>query len=169
VPSSNLALAPDVLALVNQAGPRTVLDIGPGNGKYALLIREYLNDPPEVIDAIEAEPSYVARFPWLACLYDDVRVGDGAALTEEELAGYDLVMLLDVIEHIEHDRALKLLDRCAGRVAIVTPVDYFKQHVEGVPSEDHISHWTLEEFRAMPRFEVGYENLGGIVVLLGPR
>lgn len=169
MPTSNLALAPVALTLIANLGARSVLDIGPGFGKYGLLIREYLNHPPDRIDAIEAEPTYVERFTWLGSVYDNVRVGDGASLTAAELAPYDLVLLFDSLEHIEKERALALLDRCPGYVAVVTPEEFFEQHVEGVPSEDHVSHWTAAEFAAMPRCTVAYTHLGAVVALLEPK
>lgn len=169
MPSSNIALALDCIALVDQVPHDTVLDIGPGHGKYGLLLREYLNVPIVRLDAIEAEASYVARFPWLECIYDRVVVGDGSDMHEVDLDPYDVVMLYDVIEHIKKAAALELLDRIRGCVCIVTPVEFFTQHVDGVPSEDHVSHWTVDEFAAMSRCEVLYESHGGVICRLGPR
>jgi ribosomal protein RSM22 (predicted rRNA methylase) len=64
MPSSNLVLAPSILAMAAEVKPRRILDVGPGNGKYGLLVREYL-PPLEELVAVEAEPRYVDSFPWL--------------------------------------------------------------------------------------------------------
>ena len=169
MPTSNLAIAIDALNMIEQVPHTGILDIGPGHGKYGLLIREYLTDKPIRMDCIEAEPTYLVKFHWLKCLYDNILLGGGAELTEEAFDVYDVVILFDVIEHIEKEKALAMLERIRGRVMITTPEDFFEQHVEGVPSEDHISHWTTAEFQAMPRCEVAYENIGGVIVRLGPR
>jgi 2-polyprenyl-3-methyl-5-hydroxy-6-metoxy-1,4-benzoquinol methylase len=169
MPTSNLALALDAVTLVHEVKHDWILDIGPGYGRYGLLLRELLNVKPERLDAIEAEITYLEKFRWLHCIYDNVIHGDGSDLPEEFLDQYDIVLLYDVIEHIEKQKALDLIERIRGRIAIITPVDFFEQHVEGVPSEDHVSHWTLEEFQAMDRIEVAYITLGGIVTRLGPR
>lgn len=170
MPSSNLAIALDVLAMVDQVPHRTVLDVGPGYGKYGLLLMEYLNVKPELIDAVEAEGSYVEkhrldRHPWYGTVLGGVDVLD---LTPKRLAHYDVVLMIDVIEHIDKAKALALLDRIVGHVVIATPVDFFEQHVHGVPSEDHVSHWTAEDFDPK-RIQVCYENIGGLMVRLGPK
>lgn len=68
MPTSNLELAPRIVRLVETADPhRSILDVGPGYGKYGILLREYLNRKPERLDAIEVEPSYVT--PRLEALY----------------------------------------------------------------------------------------------------
>lgn len=169
MPSSNLALALDALLLIIQAEPKSVLDIGPGNGKYGLLVREYMADQVERLDCVEAEPTYLDKFPWLHCIYDNVYLGDGTGLPKEELDRYDAVLLYDVIEHIRKPEALDLIDRIDGSVCIVTPVDFFSQHVEGVPSEDHISHWTGADFQNTGRAVTLYHKLGGVICRLGPK
>ncbi len=169
MPSSNLTLALDAVLLVSESGAKSVLDIGPGNGKYGLLSREYIGPQIERIDCIEAEPTYLERFRWLPCIYDNVYQGDGSDLSEAELDLYDAVMLYDVIEHIDKAKALALIDRIKGHVCIITPVDFFTQHVEGVPSEDHVSHWTLEDFNATGRVATLYTKHGGIICRLGPK
>lgn len=169
MPSSNLAIALEVLALVDQVPHGRVLDVGPGYGKYGLLLHEYLNNKPVEVRAVEAEPSYLVghrldRHPW----YSDVVVGDVCDLSDSVLGWADVVLMVDVIEHIVKDRALLLLGRIPGRVVIATPINFFEQHVAGVPSEDHVSHWVPADFDAS-RVEVCYESLGGLLVRLGPQ
>lgn len=169
MPSSNLSLAPEALLLIAQSGAKRILDIGPGNGKYGLICREYLGPQVERLDAVEAENSYIEKFPWLDAIYDKIMIADGSTLTEEELDDYDTVLMFDVIEHIEKDRALELLSRINGSVCVITPVEFFEQHVDGVPSEDHVSHWTAKDFKDTGRAVTLYHSLGGIICRLEPK
>lgn len=167
MPTSNLAVWPTLLWLVHEADPhRTVLDVGPGHGKAAVLLREYLTHPPEQIDAVEAHRPYVESFG-LRVLYDNVFVDDVLDLPPERLAGYDVVLMADVIEHIDKTAALELLARIPGRVVISTPVEFFSNG-PGLPdSETHRSHWTAEDFLATGRVEACQEQVGGWIVRLG--
>jgi 2-polyprenyl-3-methyl-5-hydroxy-6-metoxy-1,4-benzoquinol methylase len=168
VPSSNLALAPTVIHLVHIAEPhRTVLDVGPGRGKYGVLLREYLNEPPEVLDAVEVEPSYVTNR--LKAIYDEVFIDDVRNFTNLEFAYYDVVLLVDVIEHLDKDDGLELLRRIPGRVVVCTPEEFF-DNGPGLPaSEEHRSLWTREDFAAVRTIDVDASALGGIVVSLAPQ
>lgn len=169
VPTSALEVAPVVLYLVETADPHeTVLDVGPGRGKYGLLLREYLNAPPRRIDAVEAEPSYVDDR--LRALYDDVLVGDVLDVPAEALEPYDVVLLVDVIEHLEKADGLELLSRIPGRIVISTPVDFFSNGPGLPPSEEHRSHWTRADFDELDRpVEEDGSRFGATVVRLGPR
>ncbi len=168
MPTSNLAIAPAVIWNVAEVEPSTVLDVGPGWGKYAVLMREYLNVKPSRIDAVEAHAPYVDDHR-LRALYDDVIVGDVVDVADDRLAVYDVVLMVDVIEHIDKARAVDLLDRITGRVVISTPVDWFDTGPGLPPTEAHVSHWTVEDFTATGRLEAYSEVLGGHIVRLGPK
>lgn len=191
MPTSLLAIWPEIIALVEQVPHRRVLDVGPGYGKAATLLREYLNDKPHRLDAIEAWGPYVDRFRLLD-LYDRVMIGDVTADKWEvafhgqgdgpgwpkvdattELAVYDLVLMGDVIEHIPMTDAMNLLRRVPGRVVICTPVDFFDNDPDHQhpPTEEHVSHWTDDAWDLVAGFrtvEVRYQSMGGWLVRLGP-
>ncbi len=150
--------------------PLSVLDVGPGWGKYERLLREYAS-PDLYMAAVEAWAPYVERHD-LAARYDFLIVGDVLDQPAEVLARFDLVLMVDVIEHLPKGPALDLLDRIPGWVVICTPRDFFTQHPDP-PTEAHVSHWALAEFEAMPRFDthapVELETLGGVIVRLRPK
>lgn len=161
MPTSNLWLAPDVITLVDQAHPKTMLDVGPGRGKFGVLAREYV-PTLQHIAAVEAWKPYVT--PMLYAIYDYVYVKDVRELSDDVLASFDLVLMSEVIEHIPKDEGLALLDRIPGHVVITTPLEFFPS-VDYPPTERHVSHWTLEDFG--DRVEADASKLGGIVVRLG--
>lgn len=168
MPTSNLAVWPQILWMVESAKPhRTVLDVGPGHGKAAVLLREYLNQPPGRIDAVEAWSPYVEAFD-LDRLYHAVLEANALDLATDVLAGYDLVLMVDVIEHMDKGRALELLGRIPGWVVICTPVEFFHNGPDLPPTEEHVSHWTADDWHALDRLDEMHEVLGGWVVRLRP-
>ncbi len=144
MPSSYVdAVAPIVHALVALA-PRRVVDVGPGWGKYGLLVREYLG---VVADAIEVEPG---RLPTQDALYGTVHVGDVRRFTPAfwREQGWDLALLVDVIEHMPKADGHALLARLhdAGTAVLIsTPKVFFSQHDPRNPYEEHVSHWTWQD------------------------
>lgn len=170
MPTSRWALVEEVVALVDQVPHGHVLDVGPGWGKYAVALRECLNVRPARIDAVEKVEEYVDQHG-LAPLYDHVTIGDVCDLAPAELAGYDVVLMVDVIEHLEDADAFDLLDRIPGRVVICTPVSWF-QTDDGLPEpERHRSHWSEQSWAVLADrrpVEVVYQSLGGWLVRLGP-
>lgn len=137
--------------------PKKILDVGCGYGKYSVLLREYL-DPDPVVDGVEAWEPYVKKHG-LKKLYHKLYVSDVLDLTQEELDEYDLVMMGDVIEHIEKEPAIELLSRIKGWVIIATPFDHFHTDEGLPPTEAHVSHWTIEDFAntgRLERYEVCY-------------
>lgn len=175
MPSSLLAQwsekEPGVLWLMRTA-PRPagrVLDVGPGCGKGAVLVREYVPSATSVW-AVEAHPAYVVEHR-LRDLYDTVRVGPFEALPKGWLEQFDTVLMVDVIEHIEKAAALRALDRCRGQVVICTPIMFAEAWEPGLPeTEHHISHWVAEDFEATGHpIEQIIQARGGWLVRLGPK
>lgn len=175
MPTSSPVVITEVVNLVAQTEHRSVLDVGPGYGKYGLLLREYLNDKPQRLDAIEAHRPYVEQFHWLHSIYDDVMVADVLDQDSTFFDLYDLVLMADVLEHLPRDAAIELLYRIPGRVVISTPHDFF-HNGDGLPdTEAHVSHWPQAEIESvcatMGRgVEVAYTNaVGAVLVRLAPR
>src|SRR5262245_58425700 len=120
--SSFLDQVPTIVYVLQKLDPQTVLDVGKGFGKYGFLLHEYVGidntkkpDPSKtlaeqsriVIDAIEANPSY--QWPHISQFYRHVYLGRVEELCDE-LPPYDVVLMADVIEHIEKTAALRVVD-----------------------------------------------------------
>lgn len=104
MPSSDPTSIAKVLAVVDRIKPRSILDIGVGNGRYGFLFRELLDwnygrlakgDWWVKIEGVEIDPSYLT--PVHDYVYDTVMVGDFNALQLERR--YTLAFLGDVLEH----------------------------------------------------------------------
>lgn len=107
----------DVLHVIEQINPESILDIGVGFGKWGVLCREileiyqgryYSKDWKKTIDGIEIFESYRNEF-W-ELVYNNIYVGD-AMDAVDRLGMYDLILCCDVIEHFVKDDGLVLLEK----------------------------------------------------------
>lgn len=151
---------------VNPA-PKRILDVGCGYGKHGVLLREYVHPTPQV-HGIEAWEPYVKPHR-LKGIYDHLRVGDALELTTDDLEPYDMVVMGDVIEHMEKEAALAFLARVRGWVIIATPVHHFHTDEGLPPTEAHVSHWTRPDFEGTGRLDHYEERFGAIICRLRPQ
>lgn len=91
--------------------PEVILDIGVGEGTYASLLRPQLPDTNFI--GVEAYQPYVRRYR-LHSLYHMLIVDD---VRECDLPSVDVVVLGDVVEHMNLDDALKVWEK-ARRAAL---------------------------------------------------
>src|SRR5688572_22757440 len=130
-----------------------MLDIGVGFGKYGVLAREYLEVWTGTgeygrwqrrIEGVEAFPKYLT--PLHDYIYDRIHIGSALEIVPSLTGPYDLVLLIDVIEHFAEEDAERLLAACeriAQNVLIATPRTFYEQEaVFDNPYEEHRSHWT---------------------------
>ncbi len=138
-----------IVGISVELNPKRVLEIGPGHGKYGCLLMEYTS---ATVDAVEVFEPYVRDFK-LKAKYDRVTVGNGL---EADLSGYDLVLLIDVIEHWEKPDGLAFLRRATeggATVLVSTPRGFFPQGaVNGNEWETHRSAWNSPDLDGL-RFD----------------
>ena len=148
MPTSEHWQIPKVVDSIARVRPRSVLDVGAGYGKYGLLAREFGH--AEQVDALDVN---TPRFP----VYDRVFLGDLKAIdTILPLGGprYDLILFIDVIEHLEKAdgwRALAALAARGEQILVTTPWGFRPQEIPGMPFETHRSGWHPWEFRSRYR------------------
>ena len=148
---------PRILEVVEKQNPKSVLDIGAGMGKYGIRIREqYLSAKAEKgelepvddieIDAVE-DTEYLLKRIAEANIYN--KIYQKSIFTISNLRDYDLILLIDVVEHWDkHETRLILRDLVEkGNVLVSTPkrVGMYKEHFYGDPRH-HISQFTKEDF-----------------------
>src|SRR5882672_8196386 len=156
MPTSDFHNISAIVGVIAQLQPEKVLDIGCGFGKYGVLIREYLDVWYERLDrdqwrvklvGIEGWSSY--RNPIHDYVYSEVHMGDAREIVPT-LGNFDLVLIADVIEHVEKDDARTLIDECFKRspvVVISTPAEFATQgDILGNPLEVHRSCWQRSDF-----------------------
>lgn len=150
MPSSFVDSVPPIVQLMIDEDPQSICDVGPGWGKYGLMAREYLPDL-ERIDAVEVWQGRLR--PRVAAMqdeiYDHVQVNDARNLDPEFWRGYQLILMIDVIEHMSKEQGKNLVNSMleAGCDVIVsTPKVWVEQHDDLNPHEEHVSHWDWQDF-----------------------
>jgi 2-polyprenyl-3-methyl-5-hydroxy-6-metoxy-1,4-benzoquinol methylase len=155
MPTSDPSGIAPVLQEVMRLRPQTILDVGIGMGKWAMLFREYLEgwgahrvSPDEfklTIDGVEIYEPYIQ--PWHHAIYDAIHIGDVRTLAPE-LPRYDLVYLGDVIEHMPKPDGAKLLQDLKFKTAIVSTPAMKTRMIRGKPNPflDHKCVWTAADF-----------------------
>ncbi len=145
--------------------PQSLLDIGIGFGKFGFLAREYLEiwdgrntygDWQRRIDGIEANPDYVTDLQ--RQIYDNIYIGDALKVLPTLDHIYDLIIMVDVLEHFTPEDGQKLFSECRRKsrsILISTPkVVTAQDDVFNNEYERHRSQWQMENFVAPVKYRV---------------
>jgi 3' terminal RNA ribose 2'-O-methyltransferase Hen1 len=153
-----------VVRVLREAGAKSVLDLGCGEGK---LLRELLDEPRfERVAGLDVSHRALERARERLRL-DRMAPMKAARLSllhgsltyrDRRLEGFDAATLVEVIEHLDSDR-LGVLERNVfefarpGTVVVTTPNVEFNVRFEHLPAgrfrhNDHRFEWTRGEFRA---------------------
>lgn len=166
MPSSQFSYIPEVLDLILHSPHQSILDIGPGFGKYGVLCREYCDLIPTWfekkisgfdrknwqvrLDCIEPFKDYIT--PLHKYIYDNIYIGKAEDVISE-VGNYDLILIIGVIEHMGKAEGTSLLSQCrkkSGTIIVVTPNGFRPQGAEwNNPLEEHRCGWSIEEFQAL--------------------
>ena len=154
MPTSDPGVISFIVTKAMNFQPKAVLDVGPGFGKYGVLLREYFEvwqnqvykkkDWKTRIDCVEIFPQYMT--PIHKYVYNSIIMGN---IMEhlDILKDYDLVLLIDVLEHLKRGEGEMLLDAIKCHYIVSTPNGDYKQGgVFGNENESHISCWSDYNF-----------------------
>lgn len=136
----------------------TILDVGMGFGKWGFLIRDTFevmagqnfkkSDWKIELTGVETFDKCIT--PIQKQVYNKIIKKD-IFNSIDELVKYDLVIMGDVIEHIEKQRAYKLLDELfkhTDNILVSTPLGFMPQGAwAGNEKEIHLSGWELADFK----------------------
>jgi hypothetical protein len=158
-----------------ETNPKSMLDIGLGNGKMGFVARDVLDvtlgehykrsEWKFRLDGIEVFGDYVQAHQ--KAIYDSIYIGDAFSVIDS-LDTYDLVVLGDVLEHFPKEKGWQMLDKCFAHVnkavALFIPLgDAWNQSaIYGNEYERHLSCWYQNEFQPMCKlFQImTFENIG---------
>src|SRR5437588_2375683 len=115
MPSSDFGNLTPLIQAVFELRPKSVLDLGAGFGKYGMLCREYLDvalgrpfkaDWKTFIVGVDGFAAY--RNAIHDFVYDEFRV-ENFMENAERYQGFELVLMIDSLEHVEKATGLELL------------------------------------------------------------
>lgn len=173
MPTSHPKIISPVATKIMELQPLSVLDIGIGFGKWGALTREYTDvwswrfykDGWIVrIEGIEVHERY--RAPnWDN--YDKVHIGHSNSVLPK-LAIYDLIIMMEMLEHLEKPQALELLNEIFmhTKQLIVSYSNIPQKDVGDNPYEDHVSTWTNGELEKFGKIEVLHQDDVSAVLLI---
>lgn len=132
---------------------RKVLDIGAGEGKWGRRLKGKV----PLITGVEVWQPYVNQYS-LHSLYDHLIIDDVRNLTKEQIAGFDVVVMGDVLEHLSKTDAIEVLAKLKAGVKEIylsIPVTVCIQGAaNGNPFEEHKYHWSDREIRDELGFQI---------------
>lgn len=162
MPTSNIDLVPIIIKILTNLKPKSILDFGIGFGKYGFLLREYLDvhklengfagrlseNFTTKIDGIEICDKYISEVQ--KGIYDQIFIGNGLEIIDK-LDKYEVVLLLDVIEHFDKKEGYRLLAKILQKkikaCIISTPAFNYKQgNFYTNDYETHKSFWQIKDF-----------------------
>lgn len=135
----------------NAASIHRVLDIGPGSGTYARLIRvENQLAPRAHWTAVEIWKPYIERYG-LAEIYDTIINQDARRLDWKTMLRFDVTIAGDVLEHMTKIEAIALVDNIltnSGILIVSIPIRHMPQDDQAYdnPYEAHVKDdWSHDE------------------------
>lgn len=163
MPTSQFHQINEIVELMFLTRPASILDAGIGFGKYGMLAREYLDvwnrrrrsECAIRIDGIEVFREYLNSVHDF--VYNRICVGDAVDVVPRLDLEYDVILLIDVIDHLDRERRGLLLNASTKRgrnLMISTPKDIgHKGAFLGNAYESHRAAWTRRDLsRLSSRF-----------------
>lgn len=146
MPSCRPEVIPAIVYKAMTFKPKTILDVGAGCGKWGCLLYEYLRywcDMEPEIDAVEPFAAYkTPAWGFYRNVYEQ-DVLDVMGLLDK----YDLVLMIDVIEHLEREKGEQVLNAVAKHYLVSTPAYWSPQGASfGNERERHVSRWYPADF-----------------------
>lgn len=145
-----------------EADPKSILDVGCGLGKWGFLCREYLDiekkqrlTPKEWqirIDAIEVFEKFIT--PVHRYIYNNIYIGKAEELIQG-LENYDLILIMDMLEHMETVEVgkefLRVCFKKASRIIVSTPKGFWPQRISffGNNLEKHRCGWQIKDLEEL--------------------
>lgn len=165
---------PIIMNAVASVRPKKVLDVGSAFGKFGLLTREALLSiqakegdivPSDnlQIDCVEIT-EYFKNLPYHKAIYNNHYHQNALALTIEFLKKYDLIFLIDVLEHWDKKDALNFIEKVElakhPKLLISTPkhVTFYQEHYYGDDCPKHATQFDYKDFEKYTKQDLSNEN-----------
>ncbi|MBV1754840.1 MAG: methyltransferase domain-containing protein [Methanobacterium sp.] len=121
-----------------------ILDVGFGSGVYGKLLRAFLYQNIDGVDVYEDNIKEMG----LDKIYDNIHIKN---ILDFDFEYYDLIIMGDVLEHIELESSKKLLSRFiknnkCGNIIVSIPYEYKQGEAYGNPYEKHLQPNANKEY-----------------------
>ena len=178
MPTSHPSQINQIISIIRTVNPQKLLDIGIGFGKYGFLAREYLelwdgrdkyDEWARTIDGIEVFENYITDLQ--RSIYDDIFIGNAIYLLPKLTKRYNLVLLIDVLEHFDKVDGINLLQKCMVRsdnILISVPNDIGNQKVAfGNVYETHRFQWESPHFIEISKSLFFIKTKKSLIIYIG--
>ncbi len=175
MPTSHYFQIGEIVSFILFTNPSSTLDIGAGFGKYGFLSREYLelwdgrnnyHDRQRKIHGIEVFEDYIT--PIHDFIYDRMYIGNAIDILPTLKEQYDLILLIDILEHFDFNEGLRILQECStrGRNILISVPNYLGHQKDafGNTFETHKFHWKRYHFKRYNKKFV-LNNIGGSLLI----
>jgi 2-polyprenyl-3-methyl-5-hydroxy-6-metoxy-1,4-benzoquinol methylase len=156
-----------IIESIVEVNPKRILDIGSAFGKFSILAREAIlsiraeGQDLTPVDDLEIDCIEMAKYfqnqPYHANLYQKHWHMDAREIDWLGMPEYDLILLIDVIEHWNKEEAKKIIEELKkytkAKILISTPkeVAFYKEEYYGADCPKHISQWIREDFEGIDK------------------
>jgi hypothetical protein len=160
MPTSDPILLTPVIQQILWMQPNRILDIGIGCGKWGSLSREYTDiwhrrwnrsEWKTTIDGIEIYDAYkTPLWSW----YDNITIGNATDLIKD-FNTYDLIICIEVLEHIEKETAKQFIKNLLekSKILLISFTNSEQGCAFGNIYEKHISKWNFSDFEKLGKSE----------------
>ena len=162
MPTSSFYNLSPICEKIVDIAPKRVLDLGCGNGKWGFLAREYADiwcgrslQKTTHIEGVEIFEKYIT--PAHNYIYDKIHIGEISEIVKTLPGDWDLVLCVDVLEHLPRERGIDLLkwikeNSRVGILALPTNVQR-RGAPHGNKYEEHVCPWKADELAVFGKVE----------------
>jgi len=123
-----------------------VLNVGAGSG-YSSLALQLPFLPCKELTFIDVHQPYLDNAEARTYRAEKVYFHN-ADVRNYNTFGYDLVLIFDVLEHLEKEESLQVIKNIKCPLVVFIPLEkQFRKNTFGAKSQDHLSLWTEENFK----------------------
>lgn len=119
MPTSPYAHLYSLVVYLDSLRPKSILDVGLGNGKLGFIARDLLDvmlgkryhksEWQLKIDGIEVFRDYIQDHQ--RAIYNEIYIGDASEIIDQ-LGQYDVIIMGDVLEHFDKQKGMAFMDKC---------------------------------------------------------
>jgi SAM-dependent methyltransferase len=181
MPTSPFAHLYTFVLFLDALRPKSILDVGLGNGKLGFIARDLLDVMYGEqyhrsrwrlkLDGIEIFEDYIQEHQ--RAIYNEIYIGDAFDVIDR-IGNYDMIILGDVLEHFDKQKGMAFMEKCIRHtnetLSLFIPLgdDWNQQAIYGNPHETHRSSWYLDELKPLSSkhqiFEYGQGRYGAFLI-----